>query len=294
MPDRRRFRCSFVRSLVAPPLLCLLSSPGALRAQATPLGTETLAAKRIVVLDDIPYRPGPDSAWRLDLAYPENFGEALRPALVIVHGGGWTTVVSRRDRAYRSMLLDWALLGYVTVSIDYRPLREAPMPAAIEDVKCAVRWLRANAAKYHVDPDRIGMYGHSAGAHLAMVAGLATPAAGLEGNCEWQGYSSRITAVAGGSALTVVPDSIPDAAKYSPINMVSASAPPILLIHGTADDIVPVATADAFVERLQAVGAKDVTYIRIEGGNHGVAYEHYLDRSSATLRAFFERTLKAK
>jgi acetyl esterase/lipase len=190
------------------------------------------------------------------------------------------------------MLLDYALKGYVTISVDYRFLGEAPLPACIEDVKCAVRWLRAHADRYHVDPDRIGVYGHSAGAHLALMLGLCGPSAGMEGDGGWNEYSSRVSAVAGGSTPTVLPDRFGDSKKYSPVTYVSSDAPPILLIHGTADDIVPVASADAFVDKLKAAGATDVTYLRIEGGNHGVAYEYYLDKTTSAMDRFFERTLK--
>lgn len=296
MSRSRKLRAT-PRLLACTALLCLLHAAPVLAqagaSGATAPATERPAAKRIVVLDDVPYRTGASDAWLLDLALPEGFGEELRPALVIVHGGGWRAG-SRRDRPYRSMLLDYALLGYVTLSIDYRLLDEAPMSGAVEDVKCAVRWLRAHAAEYRVDPDRIGVYGHSAGAHLALVMGLATPAAGMEGECEWREHSSRVTAVAGGATPTVLPARIPDAARYSPANMVSGDALPILLIHGTADEIVPVATADDFVERLKQAGAQDVTYVRIDGGNHGVAYDNYLDRSTAAMRQFFERTLGRK
>jgi len=135
---------------------------------------EGVSPKRIVILDDIAYRSGPSSAWRLDLAMPENFGEQTRPALVIVHGGGWNAG-DKRDRPYRSMLLDYALKGYVTISVNYRLTREAPLPACIEDVKCAVRWLKAHAKEYRVDTSRIAAYGHSAGAHLVLMLGLAGP-----------------------------------------------------------------------------------------------------------------------
>jgi acetyl esterase/lipase len=247
--------------------------------------------KRIVVIDDIAYREGPSKAWRLDLAMPENFGGQRRPAIVIIHGGGWRAG-SKRDRAYRSLLTDYALKGYVTISVDYRFLNEAPFPACIEDVKCAVRWLRAHADEYHVDPNRIGTYGHSAGAHLAMMLALCPASAGMEGDGGWNEYSSAVTCAAGGSTPAVLPDRFGDAQKYSPVSYVAADAPPILLMHGTQDNIVPVASVDDFVEKLKSAGAGDVTYIRVDGGNHGVVYEQYLDRTISALDTFFERTLR--
>lgn len=246
--------------------------------------------KRIVIMDDIAYRSGDSKAWRLDLAMPENFGGDRHPALVIVHGGGWNAG-SKRDRAYRSLLVDYALKGYVTISVEYRLTKEAPFPACIEDVKCAVRWLRAHAKDYHVDPNRIGAYGHSAGAHLVMMLALCPPSAGLEGDGGWNEYSSKITAVAGGSTPTVLPNRLGDAQKYSPTTYISPDAIPILLMHGTQDNIVPIATTDEFVDKLKKAGAKDVTYIRVENGNHGVVYEQYLDRTMSEMEKFFARTL---
>ena len=136
------------------------------------------APKQIEVIDDLAYRSGSSKAWRLDLAMPVNFGEEKHPALVIVHGGGWRAG-TKHDRPYRTLLLDYALKGYVAVSVEYRLTGEAPFPACIEDVKCAVRWLRAHAAEYHVDPDRIGAFGRSAGAHLALMLAMCPVSAGL-------------------------------------------------------------------------------------------------------------------
>jgi acetyl esterase/lipase len=255
-------------------------------------GEQAAGGKRITVIDDIPYRSNIETC-RLDLAVPENFGGDRRPAIVIVHGGGWRAG-SKQDRPYRSMLVDYALKGYVTISIDYRLLNEAPFPACIDDVRCAVRWLRAHAEEYGADPDRIGVYGHSAGAHLAILLGLCPLTAAASADDEWAEYSDAVTAAAGGSTPAVLPDRFGDTDKYSPMNYVSSDALPILLIHGTDDNICPVESTDAFVEKLKEVGAENVTYIRIDGGNHGVAYEHFLDRSDAAMVEFFDRTLRGR
>ncbi len=251
------------------------------------------SAKRIVILDDIAYRAGASKAWRLDLATPEDFGGDRHPALVIIHGGGWNAG-SKRDRAYRSLLVDYALKGYVTISVEYRFIKEAPFPACIEDVKCAVRWLRAHATEYHVDPNRIGAYGHSAGAHLVMMLALCPASAGLEGDGGWNEYSSAINAAAGGSTPSVLGARFGDPQKYSPTTYISADAVPILLMHGVEDPIVPVATADVFVDKLKQAGARDVTYVRVEKANHDVVYQQFLDRTMSEMDRFFARTLQMK
>jgi acetyl esterase/lipase len=260
------------------------------KSDSTPPG---VVAKRIVIQDDIAYRSGDSKAWRLDLAMPENFGGDSHPALVIIHGGGWNAG-SKRDRAYRSLLTDYALKGYVTISVEYRFVKEAPFPACIEDVKCAVRWLRAHAKEYHVDPNRIGAYGHSAGAHLVMMLALCPPSAGLEGDGGWNEYSSAINAAAGGSTPTTLPARFGDSPKYSPTTYIAADAVPILLMHGVQDTTVPVATADEFVDKLKKAGARDVTYVRVENANHDVVYQQFLDRTMSEMDRFFARTLPGK
>jgi len=268
---------------------CLVTFTAIAVSQAAE-GPEGVTPKHIVILDDIAYREGPSQAWRLDLAMPQDFGPELRPALVIVHGGGWSAG-DKRDRPYRSMLLDYALRGYVVISINYRLTREAPMPACIEDCKCAVRWLKAHAKEYRVDTHRIVAFGHSAGAHLALMLGLAGPEAGLEGDGGWDDYDSSIAAVAAGSAPTELPGMFGDPEKYSPITYVTADALPILLIQGTADPIVRKDVTDRFVDKMKAVGAKDIRYEVVEGAVHDVAYNNFLGRTDQVMTRFFADTI---
>ena len=127
--------------------------------------------KNLVIAADIPYRPGDSKFWTLDLAMPKAQSEKPRPALVFVHGGGWSSGDKRRG-TFKTIPIEYAQKGYVCISVNYRLTSEAAFPACLEDVKCAVRWLRAHAEKYNVDPDRIGGYGNSAGAHLVSLLGL--------------------------------------------------------------------------------------------------------------------------
>lgn len=136
------------------------------------------------LIANLSYRDG-NPAWRLDLAVPEPPAKAPRPAIVFVHGGGWRSGDKRRGYFLQGAL-DYARKGYVCITVNYRLTGEAPFPACIEDVKCAVRWLRAHAGQYDVDPNRIGAYGNSAGAHLVALLGLAGPKAKLEGDGPYQ------------------------------------------------------------------------------------------------------------
>ena len=140
------------------------------------------------------------------------------------------------------------------------------------DVKCAVRWLRAHAAEYHVDPARIGAYGNSAGAHLVSILGLCPRSAGMEGDGPYQAYSSRVQAVVASAtpASFMIPMSERARArqsastmsetlrkKISPITYVNADAPPFLLFHEVSDGTVGVYQSDKLVEALKG-GHADV------------------------------------
>ncbi len=245
----------------------------------------------IKIIRDIAYREGDSEAWRLDLAMPAAETEELRPALVIVHGGGWRGGSKNVD-VFQTMMTDYAKKGYVTVNIDYRLTGEAPFPACIEDVKCAVRWLRAHAGDYRIDPERIGAYGHSAGAHLAMMLAMTPKSAGLEGDGGWNDHSSGVKVVVGGSPPTELGRDVPMAKKeWWPIGHISGDHPPMLLVQGGADRIVrPELTAD-FVEKMKAEGA-EVEYLKIDGGGHGVAYEEALEITDPAIEEFFAKHLK--
>ena len=276
------------------------------KAPPTPL----VVPEDVSLTRDIPYREG-NEAWKLDLAMPKEPAKAARPALVFVHGGGWRS----GDKGLAKFLgqaVNGAQKGYVCVSVNYRLSGEAPFPAAVEDVKCAVRWLRAHAQDYGVDPNRIGAMGISAGGHLVLMLGLAPKEAGLEGDGPWQEFSSMVQAVVSscgpasfiggrleflnrpGAFLSGPEETLEERTKQaSPITYVGPNAPPMLIIQGTDDNTVPVAQADNLVEALKAAGAKDVTYMRLEGAGHGV-FDQRIAETAPAMEAFFERTLKSK
>lgn len=245
----------------------------------------------IKVVRDIAYRKGNSKAWRLDLATPAAETDELRPALVIVHGGGWRAGSKEVD-VYQKMMTDYAEKGYVTINVEYRLTGEAPFPACIEDVKCAVRWLRAHAEEYGVDPDRIGAYGHSAGAHLALMLAMVPKSAGLEGDGGWDKYSSRVKVAAAGSPPTELGRDLPMAkTEWWPIGYISADHPPLFLIQGGRDNIVRPELTEDFVEKMKAAGA-DIKYLKIEGDGHGVAYAESLDVTDPAIEEFFAKHLK--
>lgn len=269
----------------------------------------------VELITDIRYRDGNDK-WKVDLAMPKDPDSQPRPALVFVHGGGWRSG-DKSGGQWRNLPLEYASKGYVCISVNYRLTDEAVFPACVEDVKCAVRWLRSNAKKYNVDPKRLGAYGNSAGAHLVSMLGLVGPAAKLEGDGPYQDQSSLVQAVCcsatptdfsnwgarggstrakssrGPSLLSGPAETLDERRKKaSPISYVSPNAPPFLIIHGTADTTVPFSQGENFATALKAAGAQDVTFLKYEGAGHGV-FGQQRNETYPAMEKFFARTLRS-
>jgi len=245
-------------------LLCLPP----LFAQPRSLGlsdeqVEDLLPEGVSFLPNLSYREGHDR-WRLDLFLPKNEETLLRPALVVIHGGGFVNGDKRRGGFLR-VAIDYASKGYVTMPVNYR-LRQAnevaPILDSVADVKNAVRWLRAHAEEYQVDPNRIGAIGGSAGAHLAVMLAVCATEAGLEGDGPYQEYSSQVQAAAASATPTdlanfdnprqIDPNTDRELLiKASPITYVSADSPPLLLFHELSDRTVKVDESDRLVDALR-------------------------------------------
>lgn len=242
---------------------------------------------------NIPYREGND-AWKLDLAMPEEQSDTPRPAIVFVHGGGWTGG-DKRTPAFLGQALEFAARGYVCITVNYR-LDETKLQC-VEDVKCSVRWLRAHAQKYNLDPDRIGAYGNSAGAHLVTMLGVSYTEPKLEGDGPWQDFSSRVQAVVA-SATPTSPrkrgEADYDEHLIQPMSYITRDAPPFLLVHEESDKTVPVSNSDDFVKAMKEAGARDITYKRYtDGSGHGV-FQRNIDETGPLMEAFFKRVLGKK
>ncbi len=246
----------------------------------------------VTVLPDIPYREG-NEAWKLDLAMPKERGDAPRPAIVYIHGGGWTKGDKRGQGI--GAVLGYAAKGYVCISVNYR--LNVDKKACIEDVKCATRWLRAHAEEYNLDPNRIGAAGNSAGGHLALMLAVCPASAGLEGDGPYQEYSSMVQS-AHCSSTPIMPgfrrgkSANRDVSKIQPMTYISADVPPLYFIHGTEDQKAPVSYVDDFVKALREAGAKDITYKRYDDGTGHGAYVKHIEESRRSREAFLSRTLR--
>lgn len=211
---------------------------------------------------------------KLDVYYPDSGGPWA--GLIYIHGGGW----SEGDKS--GVDTRFTSLGYLVVSLNYRLYPDFRFPAMIADVKCAIRYLRAHARQYHLDPERIALVGHSAGAHLAALAGVADETAGWDSG-EYADQSSRVQAVvalAGPYDLSghfplwvdeLIQNVFGDEQRLpaSPISYVSPDDPPFLIIHGDADDVVPVEQAEFFAQALQAAKVS-VAVVIVKNGGHGL------------------------
>jgi acetyl esterase/lipase len=241
-------------------------------------------------LPDVVYGKAGERELRLDIARPEKPPAGKMPVLVYIHGGGWRGG-SRKTGAN----FPFAVRGYFCASIEYRLSGEATWPAQVHDCKAALRWLRANAEKYHLDTDRIGVWGHSAGGHLAALIGTSGDVPELEGKSGSPGFSTRVAAVvdcfgptdflamidqpsrvdrhgAGcpealllGKPLREVPDLVRQA---NPITYVDAKDPPFLILHGDHDDVVPINQSELLHAALQKAGVPS-TFRSVKGAGHG-------------------------
>jgi acetyl esterase/lipase len=243
---------------------------------------------------------------KLDLYLPEKADGPL-PVIVWVHGGGWLAGSKENPPA-----LPFVSRGYAVVSINYRLSQHAPYPAQIEDCKAAIRWLRANAKTYNLDPNHIGVWGASAGGHLVALLGTTGSVKELEGKGGNLDQSSRVQAVVdffGPTDLTKMggshdrPDS-PEAkliggpvqenkekaAKANPITYAGKDAAPFLILHGDKDNTVPYSQSELLVDALKKAGV-EVTLKKIEGAGHG-GRDFSNPENRKLIEEFFDRHLK--
>ncbi len=238
------------------------------------------------VYSDVEYKKTDSLSLKLDIYRLQELTEPV-PVVIFIHGGSWK---SGKRSDYRPYLVDYALKGYVTITVSYRLSKVAPFPAAVQDVFCAIRWVQDHAAEFGIDPGRVALAGASAGAHLAMMAGYAAGDSLFNAGCNHES-SVDVNAVVnfyGPVDLTVdfARESGPlkeflgksyDEAPYlyhivSPYAYITADGPPTLTFHGTIDSIVPVSQADSLDTWLNRAGVIH-EYHRLKGWPHAMDIE---------------------
>ena len=256
---------------------------------------------------DIVYTKAGSEDLKLDLARPAA-GDGPFPAVVVIHGGAWR---QGNKADMRPILPQFAQRGYVAISPQYRFCPKDAFPAQVYDVKAAVRWLKSNAKKFKVDPDRLGAIGFSAGGHLALMLGLTGPADGMEGEVSAGAPDSRVKAVVNYFGPTdLAASDIPDickpwvkdflggtpkekpdmAAKASPLTFVSKDDAPVLTFHGTKDPLVPFNQAVKLADTMSSAGVPGRVELMV-GAQHGWGGPE-MERTIGETFSFFDHYLK--
>ena len=252
---------------------------------------------------------------RLDLFLPAK-REGKSPVVVWIFGGAWRDNNRLRQEGQAAWL---ATKGYAVAAIEYRVSSEALFPAQIEDCKAAVRWLRANAAKYGLDPARVGAWGESSGGHLASMLGVTGGVQDLEGGSGNLDQSSRVAAVVdffgptdflqmdkaalpGGmkhdppnspESLVIggaIQENREKVARANPIAYVTRECPPFLILHGDRDPLVPYNQSELLFEALKKAGV-DVSFYKVVSAGHG-GPQFQTPVTKAMVLAFLDQHLK--
>ena len=286
-------------------VLCV-SSLFAEEAVVTATAAKSSPNAEVEFLPNVVYGKGGDIDLHMDIALSAERQPDL-PCVLFIHGGGWRM----GDKSMHALhIKQFAEHGYVTASVQYRLCPKYRFPAQVEDVKCAVRYLRANAEKYGIDSDRIGAVGFSAGAHLAMMLGAMDSGDGLAGEGGWQDQPSKVQAVVSyfgptdfrtgevsDRAMPILVDFIGGTREEmkdawfaaSPANYINKGDAPMLLFQGTNDGLVPYSQASQMAIEMANAGLDGRVELIMKAG-HGWGGQE-LERTQQATHRFFAKHL---
>ncbi len=264
-------------------------------------------------IPDLNYAGTENPKQNLDIYIPENRSSEKLPAIVYIHGGGFKG--GSKDRGFRKFEPYIKTGDYVGFAVDYRLSDEAKWPAQIHDCKAAVRWVKANAEEYGVDPERIGAFGGSAGGHLVAMLALTSVSGKFEGTigdfpdvnasikCAVDGYgpadflamNDRIGSMdhddPGSPESRLIGGAIQQnkekARNASPVTWASKKCVPLMIYHGTEDDKVIIEQSEILYKTLKDKKVRDVYFIRVKGAGHSVSHPVITKR----MLAFFQKYL---
>lgn len=294
-------------------LLCLPLAAFSVSAQFPGKGVKLPDSIRLEA--DIQYAGNNARSQRLNLLLPKTpKGDKPLPVILYIQGSAWMASQPAGGQAY---LAKYVVDGeYIGVGVGHRTSGEAVWPAQIHDVKAAVRWLRGNAKKYNIDPDKIGAIGNSSGGHLVSALGTTGGVKELEGDLgEFKNLSSRVQCVVdefGPSDIAEMqnyPSSVnhdlpsspegkliggrvsekKDLAKAaSPVTYAKADSPPFLILHGNKDNVVPFNQSERMYAALKKAGV-ECYFVTVDGGGHGGWSNPEIYKLE---RAFFDKCLR--
>ena len=265
------------------------------------------------IFPNVTYAKANNIELKLDLYLPKNRTNPT-PTLILFHGGGWVDGQKERNVLF---LLPYLSLGWAAVNVEYRIAHQSPAPAAVEDCRCALRWITYHARDYSLDASKFVLTGTSAGGHLALITGML-PAnsvfdrqCAVEGNARWNTAAvpePKVAAIVNWFGIADVANLVegPDARNYarewfgslsnaselarqlSPVNYVRAGVPPIITIHGEVDDIAPYKDAVRLHSMLDKAGVPN-RLVTIRGRKHGGFSRQELIDSYAAIREFLHK-----
>ena len=292
-------------------LICVICGPA--YGQTTSDRWLDYAAGDYDIFPNVTYAKASNVELKLDLYLPKN---RTRPVatLILFHGGGWVDGQKERNVLY---LLPYLELGWAAVNVEYRLGHQAPAPAAVEDARCALRWITYHARDYSLDPTRFVLTGTSAGGHLALITGML-PAGNVfdrqcvvEGNDRWNTATVpelKVAAIVNWFGISDVAALLdgPNAKNYarewfgsmsnaeqlakqlSPVNNVRAGLPPIITIHGENDDVAPYADSVRLHQLLEKAKVPN-ELVTIRGRKHGGFNREEMKDSYNKIREFLRK-----
>jgi len=263
---------------------------------------------------DLEYARHGDRSMKLDLYVPEK-GEGPFPLVVWIHGGGW---IGGDKNDCPPLNLGFCQKGYAAASLSYRFSPVAPFPAQLEDVKAAIRWLRASSGEYNLAPDHIGVWGASAGGHLVCLLGVTgttkqfdvgenlDQSSEVQAVCNFFGPTDVLTGLDGFDPKTDLTKALIDmytkllggpveekkdvALMASPTTYVDEHAAPFLHVHGTVDLLVPVEQAEKLHDKLRQANVSSRLFILPQSGHGGE--EFMSQKMLKEIQIFFDKNLK--
>lgn len=296
--------------------LVLLGVPPPARGQSDATATINHIANSYTLTPNITYRTVSNWNARLDVMQPRGLA-APSPTLIHFHGGGWT---AGTKEGVTLSLLPYLQMGWSVVNVEYRLTDVALAPAAVEDSRCALRWVYKNARQYNFDVRKIVTTGNSAGGHLALTTGMLPASAGFDNTCagdrsggsnaigpnnteelkvaaivDWFGISDVAELLAGPNMKSYAVAWLGSmlnreeiARRVSPVTYVRAGIPPIISVHGDADPTVPYSQKQRFHQELDRIGAAH-ELVTVPGGKHGGFTDAEQLKNYAAIRAFLRK-----
>ncbi|MGB2867407.1 MAG: alpha/beta hydrolase [Bacteroidota bacterium] len=265
------------------------------------------------IIPNIVYGTANNTELKLDLYLPKIRTTPV-PVLVNFHGGGWVEGVKERNVF---QLLPYLSMGWATINVEYRLGRNSLAPAAVEDCRCALRWVINHAKEYNLDASKIVLTGGSAGGHLALITGMLPDGTPFDHQCPTSGETRwtegtesamKVAAIVNWFGITDVPDVLSGsnakhyaiewfgsmnnreelARRLSPVSYVRSGLPPILTFHGDEDKLVPYSQAVKLHAALDKEGVPN-QLVTIKGGGHGGFNRQTLVSNFATVRDFLRK-----